>query len=68
MRLTIELIIVVLIDEIHAYKFADLSFIKKWIYAVNPFQYVDFKRNDNKTSTLVFLDTESPWEKPEEAP
>jgi len=68
-KLTTELIIVVLIDEIHAYKFADLSFLKKWQYAVSPFFFVDFKKDpETNTSLLVFLDTESPWQKPEPAP
>jgi hypothetical protein len=34
-KLTFELIIVVLIDEIHAYKFCDLTFLKKWQFASN---------------------------------
>ena len=67
MRLTTELIIVVLIDEIHAYKFCDLSFISKWIYASNPFAFFDFRKcADGQHSVLAFLDTESPWEKPPE--
>lgn len=61
-KLTQELIIVVLIDEIHAYKFADLTFIKKWQYASEPTKFIDFRccnAEDRKCSILAFYDTES---------
>lgn len=61
-KLTQELIIVVLIDEIHAYKFADLTFIKKWQYASEPSKFIDFKRSERLgRSILAFYDTEAAW-------
>jgi hypothetical protein len=66
-KLTSELIIVILIDEIHAYKFADLTFIKKWSYASEHTRFIDFRSSrDRQCSILAFYDTESAWRAPSE--